>query len=354
MTIAIAGCGFIGRIYGQVIQELGEDVAAVVDPDEERRLVLARHLGCEPYSDLTEMLAAESSVGVIGLATPTHLHAEQTLEALRAGKSVLCEKPLAPALDDVAIMAEAATRTGSKLAVGFKMRFEGLFTTIRGLLLQGAIGEPRRILISHHQPLPPQTWVLRDGVTSELLIHSLDLANWLHGAEPVQVSSSHSEWDAGIEVATSFRLEYPSGRDAHIVGGWLSEGYPPLGGRNDFLVQIVGSRGHLIGLRPDTVLVCAGAETQRIGLPPYPYSLPFRHEWASFLRWVRGGEAGDLATARDGLAVHTVLDALHRSSANGRADQRPGTGVSERTRARHDGPSELTQRRVRKGGTGDA
>ena len=266
MTIAVIGCGFIGQIYGRVITELGERVVAVVDPDAGRRGQMASRLGCAAYPSLTEMLHHERTVESVGIATPTYLHAGHVQEATRAGKHVLCEKPMANTLEDVRAMIDAAERAGTRLAVGFKMRFEGLFTEIRQLIVDGTIGDPRRVLISHHQPRPHQPWVLEDGVTRELLIHSIDMANWMLGSTPEAVSRSHASGEYGHDVKSTLHLQYPSGRDALISGAWI-DGFPPTGGRNDLMMQIVGSRGHLVALRPTTILLCNQEETRPIEVP---------------------------------------------------------------------------------------
>jgi myo-inositol 2-dehydrogenase / D-chiro-inositol 1-dehydrogenase len=312
MTIAVVGCGFIGQIYGRVITELGERVVAVVDPDAGRRDQLASRLRCAAYPSLTEMLDRERTVESVGIATPTYLHAEHVQEATSAGKNVLCEKPMANGLADVRAMIDGAERAGTKLAVGFKMRFEGLFTEIRQLIMDGTIGDPRRVLVTHHQPRPHQPWVLEDGVTRELLIHSIDMANWMLGSAPTAVSRSHASAESGHDVTSTLHLQFPSGRDALISGAWI-DGFPPTGGRNDLVMQIVGTRGHLVALRPTTILLCNQAESRAIEVPTYAYAKPFSLEWAAFLRWVRGADSGILATGADGWAVHHTLDALDQA-----------------------------------------
>lgn len=317
--VAIVGCGFIGRIYAEVLAELGVEfgaeygverglrVAAVVDSDEAARTAVAESLGCRAYATQAEMLSAEPGVVAVGIATPSQFHAELTREALRAGRHVLCEKPLALTLAEVEEMVAIAREADRKLAVGFKMRFEGMFMELSRLVDVGVVGPVRRVVISQHQPVPPQAWARRHGIVNELLIHSIDAVNWFMGEAPTSLEHE-SRADRAV-----ISLGFGGERDGLITGAWV-EGFPQLGGSNDMLVQVVGRDGHLIGIRPDTVIVNTSKEARTIDLPASRYADAFKREWRAFLAWLAGDEDTDIACMADGLRVHRIIDYIERTS----------------------------------------
>lgn len=304
--VAIVGCGFIGRIYAEVLAELGVTVAAVVDSDAAARTSLAALLGSRAYATQAEMLRAEPGVAAVGISTPSQHHAGLTCEALAAGRHVLCEKPLALRLAEVEEMVAAARAADRKLAVGFKMRFEGILAELRRLVLDGAVGPLRRIVISHHQPVPQQSWALAHGILNELLIHSIDAVIWLMGDEPTRL-----EHRTGRERAV-IALEFAGGRDALVTGAWI-EGFPQIGGNNDMLIQVVGRDGHIIATRPDEISLNTPGEARRVRLPPSRYADPFKREWEAFLQWIDGDGGTEIARMEDGLRVHEIIDHIERT-----------------------------------------
>lgn len=302
--VAIVGCGFIGRIYAQVLPELGVSVAAVVDPDPEARSGLARQLGCPGYADLTSLLDSGPSVALVGISSPSQFHYPLAIKALNAGLHVLCEKPLALSLAQVREMVELAERSGLKLAVGFKMRFEPVFAEVKRLVAEGVVGQPLRVIVTQHQPTPPQDWVLRYGIANELLIHGLDLANWLIECGPTL------GWYRNLGHSATIELRYPGGRDALVTGSWL-ENFPAVGGHNDTSLQVIGTHGHLLAARPASILINRARGANRVELPASGYEEPFRHEWAAFLGWTDGEEPGELAVGQDAIRVHEVLEKVN-------------------------------------------
>ena len=94
--VAIVGMGRQGRAIAAELQKLGATITAVCDSDEPRLRSAKRRVGeAATYSDVTQLLATESSTEAIFIATPTHLHRSIAEAAIAAGKHVYCEAPLA-------------------------------------------------------------------------------------------------------------------------------------------------------------------------------------------------------------------------------------------------------------------
>ncbi len=146
------------------------------------------------YGSLEEMLAKEEIDAVI-VATNDPYHVEPTITALKAGKHVLCEKPLCQTVEDAQLIARTVQESPGIFMVGFELREATIFRTMRRLLDEGRIG---RVMIGHcfdncsvggnyyyHNPDRQKdfykTLLLQKGT------HSLDLLNWFMGSHPVKV-----------------------------------------------------------------------------------------------------------------------------------------------------------------------
>ena len=94
IQFAIVGCGRIAQRHAEHISKMAR-LAAVCDIKRQRADELAAKHNCKAYSSIEEMLKQEPAIDVIAVCSPNGLHAEHTLKGLRAGKHVLCEKPMA-------------------------------------------------------------------------------------------------------------------------------------------------------------------------------------------------------------------------------------------------------------------
>jgi len=114
-------------------------IVAVVDPIPERRKQAEQEFGAESYADYRQMLDRKDLDLVVN-ATPSHLHVPVTLEFLRAGFNVLCEKPLARRVADVDRLIRAAKKAGKLLAIYQQSRFAPYFVQIRKVIQSGVLG----------------------------------------------------------------------------------------------------------------------------------------------------------------------------------------------------------------------
>ncbi|MBT3377106.1 MAG: Gfo/Idh/MocA family oxidoreductase [Lentisphaerae bacterium] len=140
---AVAGCGRIGRRHCQVIRDLPEArVVAVADPDAAKRESVQELVSGAPgYAEFGDILA-EPRVDVVVICSPTHLHAQMTVDACRAGKHVYCEKAMAATPSQCRAMVKAAGEAGVKLTVGQSTRFQPAAMMARRMVETGAIGKP--------------------------------------------------------------------------------------------------------------------------------------------------------------------------------------------------------------------
>jgi predicted dehydrogenase len=191
LRAAVIGAGFVGRAHIEALRRLAIPIQGVLGSSLGRTQGVGRALGvARAYSSMEE-LASDESVDVVHVCTPNHLHFQQTESALRAGKHVMCEKPLAMNSWETAALVELAQKQGRVGAVTYNLRYYPLCQEAHALVKQRAIGEPR---IAHGTYL--QDWLLYPSdwnwrldpelggamrAIADIGTHWLDLIGWITG-----------------------------------------------------------------------------------------------------------------------------------------------------------------------------
>lgn len=160
-------------------------IVAVCDVDKARVEAAAKRFGSEAYTSYEEFLR-NPNLDLVVVATPNYMHAPHTIDALKAGKHVLCEKPMALTVKDCDEMNESSTRFGRLLAVGFQLRFKDVFQKARKKL--GELGEPLNAYVLRLSPNPYDLTLrwrreksLMGGLILSMNCHEIDMMRWLLG-----------------------------------------------------------------------------------------------------------------------------------------------------------------------------
>jgi predicted dehydrogenase len=191
----IVGYGWVARDYmAPAIQEAGHRLVAVCDPSPESRAAAADH-GARGHADLDAFLA-DPEVEAVYVATPNHLHRGAVEALARAGKAVLCEKPMAAALSDAEAMVRAVEAEGIFYGTAFDQRHHPAHRLMRDRIAAGDLGTVTAVRIVY------ACWLGRDwsaagqpnwridavqaggGALIDLAPHGLDLVDFLVG-EPI-------------------------------------------------------------------------------------------------------------------------------------------------------------------------
>jgi len=193
VSVGIAGLGRSGwDIHARAFAELADKyrVLAVFDPIEERRLEAVHKFGCKAYSDF-DQLYGDDEVELAVIATPSYLHAPQTIKALKAGKKVVCEKPMAASLAEADDMIETARSTGNFLTVFQSRRCDPDFRKLREVIESGKLGRIVLVRISSHSFGRRWDWqTLKKFGGGELRnngSHAIDQALQLFGQEEPRI-----------------------------------------------------------------------------------------------------------------------------------------------------------------------
>ena len=197
VRVAIAGCGKIARTRHapEYTANPNAELVGFYDFNPERSEEMAELFGGKIYESFEELLADES-VEAVSICSPNFLHSTHTIQALKAGKHVLCEKPMAATVAEADEMIKVQKETGKILMLGHNQRFVRTHIRAKELLEAGAIGNilSLRTNFKHNGPEAwsiensNKTWFFSKnkagfGVLGDLGSHKLDLVRYLMGDE---------------------------------------------------------------------------------------------------------------------------------------------------------------------------
>jgi predicted dehydrogenase len=152
----IIGTGFIGPVHLEALRRLGVPVTALCDLPERAKTAPARYGIPEAFGDYRELLRSPN-VDVVHIASPNRFHAEMSLAALRAGKHVICEKPLAMNTRETGQIVKLARASGKVFAVNYNVRFYPAVLALHRAVARGELGG-----IIHVNGSYMQDWLFKD------------------------------------------------------------------------------------------------------------------------------------------------------------------------------------------------
>jgi len=179
--------------------------------------------GLATYAKFDDLIA-DPNVDVVDVCLPTPLHASVTIAALRAGKHVLCEKPMALSLDECAAMERAATQSGRHLMIAHCLRYSPYYLKAREILEGGEFG---RAVYANFQrvsgaPLwSGDGWFMRANESGGILdmhIHDIDAALWWFGKPARIIAAGHAH--NGLPLTVDAHWHYDDGPVAHLHSVW--------------------------------------------------------------------------------------------------------------------------------------
>lgn len=327
LRVGIVGCGNVALNFHLPAYQALPDryvVAGLADPTPDRLTLGAQLAGLGPDAvhAAAAALLARDDIDVVDVCTPQHLHRDVVVAAARAGKHVLCEKPIAAAPADAAAMVEAAREAGVVLAVVHNYLFFPEVAALRALVDSGELGEVRTVTVDmlgvvdspgaagyaprwRHDPAASGGGVLMD------MLHGVYLAEHLLGS-PLAAASAVVDNTPGdaVESLALCRFEAASGTCLVNVG-W---GHGPGG------VRIDGTTGRAVAhYRADGTMPWAPCERVEVTTPAgtRTLALPAGAELGPLVADALRGTVADLADAiaqgrepaADGADAQRILEA---------------------------------------------
>jgi predicted dehydrogenase len=335
--VAMLGYAFMGEAHSRALAAtrqldaaLEVELVSISGRDETARERARAKLGwAEGVADWREQVA-DDRVGLFVNGGPNALHAEPSIAAARAGKAVICEKPLGRTADEAWSMLEAASATGVVHATGFNYRFVPAVAAAQAIVEAGLLGEIVHFRARYLQSWgwdAPASWrfdrtASGTGAIGDLGAHSIDLARFLVG-EIVSVSAIVRTFVPGREVDDAYvaTVEFASGAIGTLEASRLATGRI-----NHHAFEINGSRGSLAfdQERMNELLLGDERGFKRVlehgeWWPPghiVGWGDTFTYEYLNLLGAIAGrngvGPAG--ATFEDGYRCAEVCDAILRSA----------------------------------------
>jgi predicted dehydrogenase len=337
LRFALIGCGGMGSRHADAIRS-APNTALVATMDTDERLARDLAAGAFHTSRLDELLA-RPDVDAVLIATPNHLHDVVGIEAARAGKHVVMEKPMAQNLARAEGLLAACRAAGVALSVGYCFRYAPEIRAARRVVERGLLGRLLSVQLTCYFDKPPayygsgrtgrthSDWrASRErsggGVMIMNMSHQLDQLRFVLGQDVVRVTSAVTgtlDCPQGVEVedALSALVEFPGGAMGTLFGACFARG---LG--NQVEMRILGETGSLILDPPARLLTLRGGD----GVAPgrwYGFGpMPKVDVHATYLAWfadaVLAGRRPEIA-GEDGLAVQAWMEAIYEAARIGQA-----------------------------------
>ncbi|RME43928.1 MAG: gfo/Idh/MocA family oxidoreductase [Chloroflexi bacterium] len=342
VRVGIIGSQFEADIHAASFQIMPEEaeVVAVASPTPGHPEELARRYGIpRVFHDYREMLK-EPDIEMVTLCTPNYLHAQMTIDAARAGKHVVCEKPLCMSLEEADAMIEACNRAGVLLMYAEELCFTPKYVKAKEMADQGAFGKVYMVKQSEKHFGPHAEWfwdVERSGggVFMDMGCHGIEFCRWFLDRPRIKSvwcqmgTYVHGEITRGEDNSICV-LEFENNAVALIEDSWARRG-----GMDD-RVEVYGEGGvtyanlHMGNALPTYSEYGYGYAVEKAPSTKgwtYPvfeelWNYGFPQEMRHFARCVRGKEE-PIVTGEDGRVVMEVLLAGYESARTGQKVELP-------------------------------
>ena len=337
LKVGIVGLG-IGSLHAQGYSKCPEvEILAICDPVEEKVNRVAAQYGVQfTFTDYREMLRLKD-LDAVSVCTPNYLHARVTIDCLRAGKHVICEKPLATTPKEGEAMVKTAMETGKLLMTAFNNRFRGDTQTLKRFIENGDLGEIyfakcgwiRRKGIPGFGSWFTQKSKAGGGPLLDIGVHVLDMTLWLMGSpKATSVSGAtyakfgpfglgRGTWGCAEESGTFdvedmgvgfIRLE--TGATIMLEASWASHIKA-----DRYYASLMGTKG---GADIDPFCIYTDINGAEVDITPnFPHVSGHEMEIRHFVDClVKGTKC--ISTGEDGLEAIRILDAIYRSAETGK------------------------------------
>jgi len=337
VKIGIVGSRFQADCIAASVKAMPEEaeVVAVASPTPGNAEAFARRHGIPSFhSDYREMLR-DPGIELISISAPNHLHARITIDAARAGKHVVCEKPLCMTLEEADAMIGACRSAGVLLLYAEELFFAPKYVKAKQMVDEGAFGRVHLVKQSEKHSGPHADWFWDvaqsgGGALMDLGCHGIAFCWWLLGRPSVtsvyaQVSTqAHAKRTLGDDEALTI-VEFDGGAIGVVENSWTKPG-----GMDD-AIEVFGSHGQtyadmLMGNALPTYsevgygyAVEKAASTKGWSWPVFEehWNYGFPQEMRHFARCVRGKES-PISDGETGRVVLEVIYAAYASAGLGR------------------------------------
>jgi myo-inositol 2-dehydrogenase/D-chiro-inositol 1-dehydrogenase len=324
LNIGLLGAGRIGQVHGATLAQMTTArAAAVSDFLPDAAAALAAKLGATAMS--TEEIIADKSIDAVVIGTPTATHYDIIHEAAAAGKAIFCEKPVDLSTDRIRECLAIVEKAGVPFMTAFNRRFDPSFAYLQKQITDQVIGNVEIVTILSRDPAPPPIGYIKTsgGIFRDMMIHDLDMARFLLGEEPVELTAAASclvdpeIGNAGDFDTAIVNLKTASGKLCQISNSRRATyGY-------DQRIEVHGAKGMLRAdnMLENSVEVSNGQGFRTAPTQPFfleRYAAAYRAEMEHFVACLND-KVTMTPTGLDGLKAQMLADAADKSARDGKA-----------------------------------
>ena len=226
IKVGLIGCGFMGGMHSAcyaALANLGVKVTAVADVRREYAENLAN--GAEIYATGMELIE-KADVDVVDVCLPTHLHAAHAVAAMKAGKNVFVEKPIAFKDEDMELILATEKETGAKVQVGQVIRQWTEYVWLKKAVDAGTFGKIQHAMFRRMSSRPEWAWEgwlhqvdKSGGVAVDMHVHDVDFVRYIMGEPDVVKAHAHRDAEGVIQQINAV-YGYGSNVSVAVESGW--------------------------------------------------------------------------------------------------------------------------------------
>ena len=318
VQIAVIGAGLMGADHARIVAEElpGARLQVVCDHDAGRARRVADDLGAQHVASDPEAVIARADVDAVIIASPDFTHAPLSLACIKAGKRVLCEKPLSQSVAECLTVMQAEQAAGSRFVqLGFMRRYDQAYVEMRQALTSGQLGRALMMHNFHRNVATPAAEFTGAMAITNSAPHEFDVVRQVVGAEYAFISAWQPKRSDALVAPVFMVLETTDGQIVTIeINNNAAYGY-------DVRAELVGEAAsialnHVAYTRTDRALATGTAyETDWRGR----YAEAYRRQNRAFLRFVQTGIYPEIAACTwDGYAACVVAETGVRALQEGR------------------------------------
>jgi predicted dehydrogenase len=297
------------------------EVVAITSRDEQRAATIAAEFGISQHYGSLEQMLRDPSVEAVYIPTPNSAHVADAVAAARAGRHVLCEKPIALSAAEAQQLVDVQRETGVQMSEAFMVRYHPRWLAAREIIRSGRLGRINQIHATYSVLNDDPDDIrfnpaLGGGALGDVGVYPITAARFLFDDEPIAATATFQKLDPeGVDIAVSGMLEFPGDRTL-LFSGALLQAWAHW-------IIVTGTEGWMeipVAVWPsskrETVIRLRGrvdlddTEVETLTIPP---ANQYEHEVREFARAVRGisPQAWPIENAVAGMRI---LDAIRQSA----------------------------------------
>lgn len=192
ITVGIIGAGRIGKVHAKSISTRMHHVRikTIADPFmNEETAAWAKSMGIEEAITDYKVILNDPQIDAVLICSSTNTHSIISVEAIKAGKHVFCEKPIDHDIEKIKEVIKALEGAKVKYQVGFNRRFDHNFEAVKNAVVSGKIGDPHIIRVTSRDPEPPSPEYAKvsGGMFLDMTIHDFDMVRYLAGCDAEEI-----------------------------------------------------------------------------------------------------------------------------------------------------------------------